>query len=67
MPPEGERLKPTEIDALRSWIARGAKAPSDEKPERDPRDHWSFRRPARPPIPAVEHPESLRNPIDAFT
>src|SRR5581483_91366 len=52
MPPEGEPLKPAEIAALRAWIAQGAKAPADETPERDPRDHWAFKAPTRPALPA---------------
>jgi mono/diheme cytochrome c family protein len=66
MPPEGEPLKPSEVEAIRAWIAQGAKAPADEKPERDPRDHWAFRTPIRPVVPSVEHPEWVKNPIDAF-
>ena len=53
MPPEGEPLKPEEIDALRRWIAAGAAAPPDEPPERDPRDHWAFKSPVRPPVPVI--------------
>jgi Protein of unknown function (DUF1553)/Protein of unknown function (DUF1549)/Planctomycete cytochrome C len=66
MPPEGEALKPAEIIALRAWIAKGAKAPSDEQPERDPRDHWSFKTPVRPAVPEVENKALVENPIDAF-
>jgi mono/diheme cytochrome c family protein len=66
MPPEGEPLKPAEVEAIRDWIAQGAKFPADEKPERDPRDHWAFRTPSRPTVPSVEHPEWVKNPIDAF-
>ena len=66
MPPEGEPLKPSEIAALRSWIAQGAKAPADEQPERDPRDHWAFRTPVRPAVPEVANKEWAKNPIDAF-
>src|SRR4051812_15987658 len=66
MPPEGEPLKPAEIEALRAWIAQGAKAPADERPERDPRDHWAFKAPRRPEPPAVRNKDWVRNPIDAF-
>jgi hypothetical protein len=66
MPPEGEPLKAAEVEAIRLWIAQGAKAPANETPERDPRDHWAFRTPIRPPVPSVEHPEWVKNPIDAF-
>ena len=54
MPPEGEPLKAEEIAALRGWIAAGAAAPADEAPERDPRDHWAFKPPVRPQVPAVD-------------
>jgi len=66
MPPEGEPLKPEEIAALRDWITQGAKGPTDEKPERDPRDHWAFQTPVRPVVPAVEKVTWSRNPIDSF-
>ena len=66
MPPEGEPLKPAQIAALRDWIAQNAPAPADELAERDPRDHWSFKTPVRPPVPEVATPRWRRNPIDAF-
>jgi mono/diheme cytochrome c family protein len=66
MPPEGEPLKPAEIAALRAWIAQGAQTPTDEEPERDPRDHWAFKAPARPAVPQVENQAWVKNPIDAF-
>lgn len=66
MPPEGEPLKPEQIAALRAWIAQNAPAPASEEPERDPRDHWAFKAPVRPPIPDAELQQGRRNPIDAF-
>lgn len=71
MPPEGEPLKPEEIAALTKWIAAGAVGSTDEKPERDPRDHWAFKSPVRPAVPQVAWRAAggLRpatNPIDAF-
>ena len=55
MPPEGEGtpLSPEEIATVRAWIDQGATAPADERPQPDPRKHWSFRPPVRPPVPAV--------------
>ncbi len=66
MPPasEGDGLKPDEIALLRAWIDQGAAGPTDEKPEPDPREHWAFRAPVRPAIPAIKMP--VRNSIDAF-
>lgn len=66
MPPEGEPLTPVQITALRQWIAQRAKAPADERPEGDPHEHWAFRPPMRPPVPAVANAKWVRNPIDAF-
>lgn len=68
MPPEGEgaAFKPEEIELIRAWIAAGATGPADEKPEADPRDHWAFRAPVRPPVPTVKNSAWVRNPIDAF-
>ena len=71
MPPEGEPLKPDQIAALKRWIIQQAIAPKNEQPERDPREHWAFKTPVRPPLPQVDRPtlEQARwqhNPIDAF-
>ena len=66
MPPEGEPLKPTEIAALKTWISQGAKAPADESPERDPRDHWAFRPPVRPAVPELANQTWVKNPVDAL-
>jgi len=58
MPPagEGEPLTPSEISVLARWIAKGAAY--DE--------HWAFRRPVRPEVPAVRDERWPRNPVDRF-
>jgi mono/diheme cytochrome c family protein len=70
MPPEGEgsRLSAHEIATVRAWIDQGASAPAEERPQKDPRKHWAFRSPARPPVPRVSATRAawVRNPIDAF-
>jgi hypothetical protein len=68
MPPlsEGEPLSAKQIDLLRRWIEAGAKGPASEKKEDDPREHWAFRKPVRPPIPTVANAAWSVNPIDAF-
>jgi mono/diheme cytochrome c family protein len=68
MPPPGlgEALSPEQIATLRAWIDQGALGPPDEKPEPDPREHWAFRTPARPAIPALKDRTGVTNPIDAF-
>lgn len=66
MPAEGRPLSSDEIAKVSAWIAAGATAPSDDRPEPDPRDHWAFRRPTRPAAPIVADAGRMRNPIDAF-
>ncbi len=66
MPQEAAPLTPEELDKLRRWIAAGAPGPENEQPQPDPRQHWAFRPPVRPPVPNVEHREWVANPIDAF-
>jgi len=40
---------------------------SVRKPQADPREHWAFKPPTRPAIPAVTHHAlHITNPIDAF-
>ena len=67
MPPEGDALKPEQIELLRRWIAAGSPAPKDEKPEPSPSDHWAFRPVVRPPFPKIGNRQSaIANPIDSF-
>ncbi len=65
MPPpsEGEALNASQVALIKRWIDQGAAAPADDHPEPSPRDHWAFRAPERPPVPASGH---AGNPIDAF-
>jgi len=61
MPPEGDPLKPEQIERLTRWIAEGVITPAGESEERDPRRHWSFQPVVRPSVPhtpgaAAEHP-----------
>jgi hypothetical protein len=58
MPPAkaGPRLTGEQVRVLRAWIQQGA--PYTE--------HWAFRRPQRPPVPAVRLKGWVRNPVDAF-
>lgn len=66
MPPEGEPLTTAQIELLKQWIVQGAASPEDEQPEPDPREHWAFRPPQRPAVPAAAETEAGQNPIDAF-
>ena len=67
MPPEGDALKPEQVELLRRWIAAGMPAPKDEKPEPSPQDHWAFKPVQKPLMPRVSNsPFAVRNPIDSF-
>ncbi|REJ81801.1 MAG: DUF1549 domain-containing protein, partial [Planctomycetota bacterium] len=68
MPPEGEGepLTPEQIDLVRSWINGGAEYPADETTPADPREHWAYQVPQRPPVPQVDEAEWSAHPIDAF-
>jgi hypothetical protein len=66
MPQEGEPLTAAQVALLQTWIDQGAAAPADEKPERDPRDHWAFRVPVRPRLPRQTAAAVGGNPIDLF-
>jgi hypothetical protein len=61
MPPKGERLSSAEVDILKRWIEEGA-----VWPETDPLAHWAFRAPVRPPVPAVQGKDWVRNEVDHF-
>ena len=66
MPPQGKPLTEKQIALLKAWIDQGAPAPSDEQTEDDPRHHWAFQKPVRPPVPINPDGADSRNPIDAF-
>ena len=56
MPPEGERLTPSQVEILRQWIQQGATW--DE--------HWAFKPMQVVPVPEVNDQEWAKHPIDAF-
>ncbi|MFO0888120.1 MAG: PSD1 and planctomycete cytochrome C domain-containing protein [Isosphaeraceae bacterium] len=58
MPPGGKekRLSAEQVALLTSWVEQGAPWES----------HWAFEKPARPPLPPVQHPGWPKNPIDRF-
>ena len=68
MPPEGDPLRPDEVEAIRRWLLDGAPWPEGSS-LRDRRFEdlwWSLIPPVRPEVPAVREPDLVRNPIDAF-
>ena len=58
MPPpkSGKSLTPNEINSIRQWILQGAETDR----------HWAFVSPQRPPLPPVNDPDWIANPIDHF-
>lgn len=76
MPPEGEPLKPAEIDLIRRWIDAGAEWPESGVPAAaaraemvvtdEDRQHWSFR-PLQPvALPEIADTAWVRTPVDRF-
>jgi hypothetical protein len=68
MPPKEPRLDAKQIGLLRAWIDQGARAPRQEVAESASggAKHWSFRAPARPPLPVVRNQAWVRTAIDRF-
>ncbi len=67
MPKKGDPLSATQIGLLRAWIDQGAEWPDSVSANAsDPRGHWSFRPPVRPPVPETRNKEWKRTPIDNF-
>lgn len=63
MPPGKTGLAADEIALLREWINAGARR---EPASSAASTWWSFRKPVRPPVPAVKNTGWVRNPVDAF-
>jgi hypothetical protein len=66
MPPKGDRLSAGEIQMLRDWIDQGASWPDAFAGDDTGREHWAFRPPQRPALPAVTDTRWCRNDIDRF-
>ncbi|MCX7313785.1 MAG: DUF1549 domain-containing protein [Alphaproteobacteria bacterium] len=68
MPLQGPKLADAELRVLEEWIDNSAAFAPAVKADKLPTlpDHWSFRKPIRPAIPAVSNTAWVRNPIDAF-
>jgi cytochrome c553 len=67
MPREAKPLSDEQVATLAAWIDAGAPTPDEPLPT-DPRQHWSFQKPVRPPLPpaGAEHPDWASHPIDRF-
>ncbi|HSH95213.1 MAG TPA: PSD1 and planctomycete cytochrome C domain-containing protein [Roseimicrobium sp.] len=67
MPRKGAKLTAEQIGLLRAWIDQGAVwGESSSKAAVNSADHWAFKAPVRPAVPAVKNSRWSHNPIDAF-
>ncbi|HEY3897059.1 MAG TPA: PSD1 and planctomycete cytochrome C domain-containing protein [Chthoniobacter sp.] len=67
MPKKGPRLSAEQIGLLRAWIDQGADFPDSASVVlKDTRDHWAFKPPVKPAVPAVKADAWPRNDIDHF-
>ncbi|MFM7112969.1 MAG: c-type cytochrome domain-containing protein [Planctomycetota bacterium] len=64
MPPKGDPLSAGEAKLLARWIDAGAPYGADTSAA-VASDHWAFRKPARPAVPAAADPW-VKSPVDAF-
>ncbi len=74
MPPGKKKVSSAELETIAAWIDAGAPVARPE-PEKltdadaftdEERAHWSLQPIRRPPVPAVQHSELVRTPVDAF-
>ena len=71
MPLNADKLPDNAIARVAEWIDQGARydapvAVSSKGAEKPLVDHWAFKIPQRPAVPAVRNPAWARNPVDAF-
>ncbi len=69
MPPEGDRLSAEQVAILRAWVDQGVDWPESASPDLDSakKNHWAFRPPVRPAVPALKNQKSkIENPLDRF-
>ncbi|MEX1231073.1 MAG: DUF1553 domain-containing protein [Planctomycetaceae bacterium] len=76
-PPDEEPLDEQQTHLLRQWVLTGARLKNETEPPleesaavsrvtEEDRRFWSFQPPVKSPVPAVQHVELVRTPIDAF-
>ena len=67
MPKKGERLTSEQVGLLRAWIDQGANWPDNASVQGDDKtNHWAFKPPVRPQVPAFKRNKWVRDPIDNF-
>ncbi len=80
MPPkEKDALTPEQVKDFEEWVKQGAPDPRNEAEKSEPgkksahagvfpgaEEHWAFKKPVEPVVPAVKDASRAKNPIDAF-
>jgi mono/diheme cytochrome c family protein len=67
MPKKGQKLTAEQVGLLRAWIDQGVVWPEPAvAPANDPKRHWAFKAPVRPPTPSVNDRQWIRSPVDNF-
>jgi hypothetical protein len=68
MPPKGQRLTATQIEALKNWIDQGAKWPDQlARPGGQAvLEHWAFKSPVKASLPPVRDRKWIHDPVDNF-
>ncbi|HEY7057224.1 MAG TPA: PSD1 and planctomycete cytochrome C domain-containing protein [Vicinamibacterales bacterium] len=73
MPKDKDPLPDAQVALIRAWINQGAAwpesadaAPAAHEPEPAKPEHWAYRPPVRPQLPAVGNAAWVRTPIDRF-
>src|SRR5262245_1030338 len=67
MPHKREPLPAAQIALLRAWIDQGADWPDSASASQNAKlNHWAFKAPVRPELPAGKKKSWARNPIDQF-
>jgi len=56
MPPEGDALKPEQVEILRNWVVSGAQYAK----------HWAYVVPKKPALPKAQDQEFIKTPVDTF-
>ena len=51
MPKKGDKLTIEQVGVLRAWIDQGANMPETIATGKDPKEHWAFKAPVKPPVP----------------
>jgi hypothetical protein len=73
MPPKDEKLSPTQVNDLVTWVKMGAPDPRTTRPDSatagyggDGTNHWAFQPVRNPALPPVKNETWIKNEIDRF-